>query len=109
MTVYRNNDRWDRSNVLFRGGRIHCYSKKQRTPQMQHIDYGIGVLRSDVLERYAAVVSLDLEEIYRDLVSQEDLAGFEVKERFYEIGSPEGLKETRAYLAQKAGAKGPQR
>ena len=47
MTVYRNHDQWDRSNVLFHGGRILCYDKKHRTPDMQHIDYGLGVLRAE--------------------------------------------------------------
>lgn len=101
MTVYRNLDRWDRSNVLFREGRIVRYDKENRTPDMQHIDYGIGILQADVLAAYPVDRSFDLETVYQDLVAKDELAGFEVKERFYEIGSPAGLEETRAYLAQK--------
>src|SRR5688572_7169763 len=43
MTVFRNNDQWDRSNVLFNEGRIIRYDKRNRTPDMQYIDYGLGV------------------------------------------------------------------
>ena len=101
MTVYRNQDRWDRSNVLFQEGRILRYDKEDRTPQMQHIDYGIGILQADVLATYPSDRNFDLETVYQDLVAKDQLAGFEVKERFYEIGSPAGLVETRLYLNKK--------
>jgi NDP-sugar pyrophosphorylase family protein len=100
MTVYRNRDRYDRSNVLFRDGRILSYDKKNRTAEMQHIDYGLGGFQSEVFQRYPADRSLDLETVYQDLMSENQLSGFEVNQRFYEIGSPAGLEETRAHLTQ---------
>ena len=101
MTVYRNLDRWDRSNVVFQDGRILRYDKRNRTPVMQHVDYGLGVFRSDALDPYPVDKYLDLEKVYQELVSKDQLAGFEVQERFYEIGSPAGLEETRAHLRSK--------
>jgi NDP-sugar pyrophosphorylase family protein len=101
MTVHRNLDMWDRSNVLFHNGVILGYDKKNRTPEMQHIDYGLGALRAEVFSRYPADTFLDLQRVYRDLVAEEELSGFEVDQRFYEIGSRAGLEETRAYLSQK--------
>lgn len=101
MTVYRNHDQWDRSNVLFHGGRILCYDKDHRTPDMQHIDYGLGVLRARVLEIYPDGQPLDLADVYKDLSNRDQLAGYEVTQRFYEIGSPAGLEDTRRYLSQK--------
>lgn len=106
MTVFRNDDRWDASNVQFEAGRIVRYSKQDRTPDMHHIDYGLGVLDGDVFERYAPEVPFDLATVYRDLLAADDLAGFEVTSRFYEIGSPEGLAETRARLANSDGGPG---
>lgn len=105
MTVYRNQDRWDRSNVLFRDGRILRYDKERKIAEMQHIDYGLGILRAEVLAAYPADRSFDLETVYKDLVEKDQLAGFEVKERFYEIGSPAGLVETRLYLNKKLNRK----
>lgn len=67
---------------------------------MQHIDYGLGVLRSSVLETYPADEVLDLAAIYQDLLARDELAGFEVERRFYEIGSPAGLEETRKYFSK---------
>ena len=98
MTVFCNNNCWDRSNVLFESGRIRCYDKKRASSEMQHIDYGLGVLSAGSLSPYPEHSSFDLETIYQDLLARDQLAGFEVKERFYEIGSPEGLKDTRDYL-----------
>lgn len=106
MTVCRNNDRWDRSNVLFTDGRIACYDKQRGTSAMEHIDYGLGVFRKSVFADRAEDEVFDLATVYQDLLAADDLAGFEVPGRFYEIGSPEGLEETRAYLERKGVAKG---
>lgn len=102
MTVYRNDDQWDRSNVQFCDGHIVRYDKHQRTQDMQHIDYGLGVLRSQVFDAYPDGVVLDLAEVYRNLLENDQLAGFEVTQRFYEIGSPAGLEEIRQHLANRA-------
>lgn len=100
MTVFRNAGQWDRSNVLFQRGCIQRYDKHLALPEMQHIDYGLGVLRSRVLKAYPTDKSLDLATIYQDLLARNELAGFEVEQRFYEIGSPAGLEETRKYFSK---------
>lgn len=98
MTVFRNADQWDRSNVEFVGGRIVAYDKQHRTAKMQYIDYGLGMLKSTALQPYPPGRSLDLATVYQDLVARRQLAGFEVRNRFYEVGSPSGLEETHRYL-----------
>lgn len=98
MTVYRNEGRWDASNVVFAEGRVIAYSKKTRRPDMRHIDYGLGMLKADALAARPAAAPFDLADVYGDLVEAGRLAGFEVKQRFYEIGSPQGQAETEAYL-----------
>jgi NDP-sugar pyrophosphorylase family protein len=102
MTIYRNNDRWDRSNILFSHGRILRYDKKHHLPGMQHIDYGLGVFKAEALDIYPGGQPLDLAEVYKDLINRDQLVGYEVTHRFYEIGSPSGLEETERYLSQKA-------
>lgn len=100
MTVFRNSNAWDRSNVVFLDGRILRYDKQERTSEMEYIDYGLGVLTAPVFDPYPPGVPLDLATVYQDLLAGGQLAGFEVTERFYEIGSPAGLAETRGYLGQ---------
>lgn len=99
MTVYRNDGQWDRSNVLFEDGRIVRYDKRRPTPDMCHIDYGLGVLRTEALTDVPSDQAYDLANVYVGLLARDQLAGFEVNQRFYEIGSPTGLEETRRYLS----------
>lgn len=97
MTVFRNEDRWDASNVQFDGNCLIRYSKTDRSPEMLHIDYGLGVFRAGVFDDWRAD-KFDLADVYMVLADQDELAGYEVFRRFYEIGSPGGLEETAAYL-----------
>lgn len=96
MTVFRNEGRWDQSNVEFTGGRILAYDKKNRTARMHHIDYGLGVFHRSAFAGEQA----DLAALYQDLLRREQLAAFEAPERFYEIGSFEGVRELSDYLAE---------
>lgn len=98
MTVFHNQGQWDTSNVVFADGTIRCYDKKTLTSEMQHIDYGLGILRADALAVYPDDEPFDLADVYRDLSRAGRLAGYEVRHRFYEIGSHQGLSELDALL-----------
>jgi NDP-sugar pyrophosphorylase family protein len=102
MTVFRNDGQWDTSNVEFDGGRILAYSKKNRTVRMRYIDYGLGVFRA---EAFAATRATDLADVYGELLQAGELAAVEVHERFYEMGSPSGLKEMANLLSQRGSEK----
>jgi NDP-sugar pyrophosphorylase family protein len=99
MTVLENQNRWDKSNVIFREGKLLQYDKKSTSPEMHHIDYGIALLRRPAAERIPTDEPSDLADLYRDLVSEGSMIGYEVHERFYEIGTPASLAEADAYLA----------
>jgi NDP-sugar pyrophosphorylase family protein len=99
MTVFRNEGKFDTSNVVFRDGEIKVYDKRVRLPEMRHIDYGLSLFRAPAFDAYAVDRKLDLADVMRDLVKQRQLAGLEVKERFYEIGSHAGLEELDTLLS----------
>ncbi len=101
MTVLRNGNQWDKSNVLFADGVLVEYNKRAPRPEMAHIDYGLGVMSSDVLAAYPQDQAFDLADVYQSLSLDGRLAGFEVHERFYEIGSHSGLQETETYFSTK--------
>ena len=94
MCVYRNDNRWDASNVDFENGIIRRYSKKLRVPQMHHIDWGLGMVEANAVAARPAGEPWDLAELYEELADAGRLAGYEMMRRFYEIGSFEGLAET---------------
>jgi len=99
MTVLRNDGRWDRSNVVFRNGEVIEYDKTRWRSDMTHIDFGISVLSSSVFSRYGETRAFDLADICRDLARIGQLAAVEVSDRFYEVGSVQGIQDTEAYLS----------
>ena len=98
MTVFRNAGRWDVSNIWYENGAIRRYDKRERVPQMQHIDWGLSVVKAELLAQRAADTAFDLAEAFSDLARRGELAGYEIATRFYEIGSAEGWRETDALL-----------
>ena len=101
MTVYRNEGRYDTSIVEYDGTRILAYDKRQRTTAMHHIDYGLGAFMPSVFAGLPPGAS-DLERVYQGLIAERKLASFEVDQRFYEIGSPEGFRETEEFLQRQS-------
>jgi NDP-sugar pyrophosphorylase family protein len=102
MTVYRNEGKFDTSNVVFRDGEIVVYDKKLKLPEMQHIDYGLSLFKALVFDAYSVDQTFDLAEVMGKLVHEKQLAGYEVRERFYEMGSPAGLAELETLLQSKS-------
>lgn len=105
MTIFRNENRWDRSNVEFVDGRILAYDKARQTAGMRHLDYGLGVFSRRAFDGVPPDVPHDLAVLYQSLLERGELAAWEACERFYEIGSLEGLEETRRYLAGHASSR----
>jgi NDP-sugar pyrophosphorylase family protein len=101
MTVLKNSNQWDKSNVLFVDGKLVEYNKREPRPDMAYIDYGLGMVSASVFDTYPNDEPFDLADVYQNLSQQGHLAGFEVHERFYEIGSHSGLKETEDYFFTK--------
>jgi NDP-sugar pyrophosphorylase family protein len=98
MTVFENNDRWDKSNVEFANRTILRYDKQNPTSATRFIDYGIGAFQSNVFDARDREAIFDLATVQRGLADEGQLAGFQVCERFYEIGSHAGLHETDALM-----------
>jgi NDP-sugar pyrophosphorylase family protein len=99
MTVFANQDAWDKSNVWFEQDEIKLYSKKKRLPEMRYIDYGLSVCSRALFEGESVERAFDLAALFERLSEKHELAGFEVHQRFYEIGSPQGLQELDRLLS----------
>jgi NDP-sugar pyrophosphorylase family protein len=105
MTVFRNEGQYDTSNVQYDAGTIRRYDKSERSPAMHHIDYGLGVFRREAFADLPDGARLDLAKLYQTLLAKGQLAGYEVAERFYEIGSVAGLEEFRLLMETKRATK----
>ncbi len=103
MTVFRNDNQWERSNVVFHDDRVERYDKLEADPTaagMHHVDYGLSVLTADAVRARVPIGTVaDLADMFRNLSLEGHLAGFEADRRFYEIGTPAGLADLEAHLA----------
>ncbi len=111
MTVFQNDNQLDASNVRFDAGQIVAYDKHSRSPEMRHIDYGLGVLDVRALELVPNDQPSDLTDLYRALLARRQLAACEIGQRFFEVGSTNGLDDLKNFLvimqdAEHAGAAG---
>lgn len=98
MTVYQNSDLYDKSNVIFENGVLELYSKSKKDSRMSHIDYGVGILSNSCMDNYENLTKFDLAELYENLSLKKELYGYEVFQRFYEIGSFQGIEDLSNYL-----------
>ena len=100
MTVFKNYDRYDRSNTVVEGNLVKKISKKEKAKDMVYIEYGANIFSKEVLEMIPQDQSYSLDDLFLCLIEMGELLAFEVKERFYETGSPEGLMEFQQYIKE---------
>ena len=99
MTVFANADAWDTSNVWFDNAKIRLYSKREKLREMRYIDYGLMICTRQIFEDSPSDAPFDLADTLENLSRKGELAGYEVNQRFYEIGSPAGLSELDRLLS----------
>ncbi len=99
MVVLKNEDRWDRSNVVVDGGFVCVYDKQHTHPEMRYIDFGVSLFRREALRDVPAGVPVDLNDVNQRLIAQQQLLAYETHDRFYEIGSVTGLRELETLLS----------
>ena len=93
MVIYKNQNKYDKSNVSLRENKVSRYDKGSRDNDMVYIDYGVSPLRKDILMLVPDGIFYSLEDVFKEIINQNSILAFEAKERFYEIGSFNGVKE----------------
>jgi MurNAc alpha-1-phosphate uridylyltransferase len=93
MVVYKNQNRFDKSNISIEDGLVRVYDKNLKGENLEYIDAGLSILKKEVLNLVPEDEPYDLQDLYKILVSEEEMLAYEVRERFYQIGSFEGLEE----------------
>jgi len=100
MVVYQNFDKYDTSNLIVKNGRVIRYGG-QNTKDMTYVDYGVGLFRKKTLNNVPKDTFYSTNDLFSDLIKQKELLAFEVKKRFYHIGTPEALAEFKKYIETK--------
>jgi len=101
MTVHKNRNRYDSSNTEIEGNLVRKYSKTEKTENTVYIEYGLNIFRKEVLEHIPEKQSYSLEDLFPKLIEREELLAFKVEERFYEIGSLQGLNEFEGFVRRR--------
>ena len=98
MSVMKNKGRWGKSNASLKANGRLRYDKGHPSADMEYIDFGATVLNKQAVANRLQDGYCDLADTYKELGDQDRLGGFEVKERFYDIGTPESLQEFRNFI-----------
>ena len=98
MTILKNKGKWDKSNVFLKKNLLIEYNKRNPTAKMEYIDYGLSILSANIFKKYSNKKKFDLSSIFEELSAKNQIKGFEVAERFYEIGTHNSIKETEKYF-----------
>jgi hypothetical protein len=104
MTVLRNSNRWGPSNAVYHRGMVTLYDKgaPALATKMSWTDYGLLVLTATAVKRRIAPAAVaDLATALRGLSLADELAGFPVTRRFYEVGSPDGVRQLESHLRKR--------
>lgn len=97
-TVFKNDDQLIKSNMLFRDDKILAYDKSTNAPKgMAHVDYGLSFYKRAVFDQLEQL-PMDLSAVTQKLISEGQLAGYEVHKRFFEVGTPDGVRDLEQYL-----------
>jgi NDP-sugar pyrophosphorylase family protein len=99
MTVLRNKNKWGRSNIRINQGLIELYDKSALDEKLDYIDFGLTFLKRSVFEAITAEI-FDLSLLWQNLIVCKQLTAYEVCNRFYEIGTPHGLRETESFILE---------
>ncbi len=97
VTVLKNNNKWDKSNIIYNNDKVTMYNKDLFQEKMNYIDYGLSILSASLFSEYGHE-NFDLGEVFYNLSIKDELAGFEVSQRFYEIGSHDGIIDTERFI-----------
>lgn len=107
LAIFKNENRYDKSNIVFKNNGLLKYDKKNISLDMKYIDYGISILDKSIIEKIPKAKYVDLASVYHNLVDKGLMAGFEVKNRFYEIGRPSSLNEFKKFIQHRMSFKKP--
>ena len=98
MAVYRNENRFDTSDVIVENQLVTVYDKTHPRPDMVYINAGLSVMRKDAMVLIPPGKSVSVQQFFAEFLDKQQLLAFEVSQRFYEIGSFSGLSDFQSLV-----------
>jgi len=85
--------------ALDRSGLVARYDKTTADASLEYVEAGVSCFRRDVLDLMPADGPVSLEQcVFPRLIERRQLAGLPTPQRFYDIGTPERLRDIEEYL-----------
>ncbi len=95
MTVFENKVPGHQANAKLRENTV-LYDKQHPEPDWNHLDYGFLFLRTSFVRSWTQFgTHFDLADPLSAASKMGRVLGYEIRERFWEIGTPEALEEFR--------------
>jgi NDP-sugar pyrophosphorylase family protein len=85
------------NNCEIRGGLVSRYQKGQKAGTFSHMDYGLLFFKKKAFAGYG-LENFSTDRIFEGLIAAGQLAAFETRSPYYEIGSKEGLRNFTRYI-----------
>ena len=101
MAIFKNNNKYDKSNIEIKNQGKILYYKNNINKKLKFIDYGVSFVNKQIFKGIKKNKKFDLSEFFQEISKKNMLSGYEVKKRFYEIGSYSGIKDFKNYLKKK--------
>ena len=101
MAIFKNNNKYDKSNIEIKNQGKILYYKNNINKKLKFIDYGVSFVNKQIFKGIEKNKKFDLSEFFQEISKKNMLSGYEVKKRFYEIGSYSGIKDFKNYLKKK--------
>jgi N-acetyl-alpha-D-muramate 1-phosphate uridylyltransferase len=98
VTVYKSDPTFNLNNIIFKNGEVIVYDKYLKSPEMEYVDSGLCLFKSSVFEKYPSNYKFDLSKVFSDLLEEKELFGYQIYQKFYDMGSPRGLSELESLL-----------
>ena len=98
MAIYKNQNRYDQSNVQRKKSKFIGYDKSKNKGKYEYIDYGVSYLEKKNFQNFKKNTRFDLSDLLQKISKENKLKGFVVKKRFYEIGSYNGIKQFKNFI-----------
>jgi NDP-sugar pyrophosphorylase family protein len=98
MVVLKNKGKYGPSNCDVKAGFVAKYAKGSKTESFEYVDFGLVCLKKSLLSSIPGETPADMSVIFSSLVGRKELLAYEVFQRFYEVGSVQGIVEFAEYV-----------
>jgi NDP-sugar pyrophosphorylase family protein len=86
------------SNAEVANGKVVQFSKNQFSIRMEYEDFGLSILRREILTPFLSNKKCDLSTITEKLAFEGKVGAYIVNDKYYEVGSSQGISDFEKHM-----------